>query len=151
MGCRRGRSWGHVSCQTSSTTLDPSSRASNFCCDRYPMARSGSGRGRGKFIIEVHSHHSHSHTTCFYFPSTLGNSSFIASVIVELCEDVVGSGHVSLGAPLESRMEDQNVSKKRDTGGSAILDLTTHVGPSAPVGGDPSSTEGHPSEFEDPD
>lgn len=60
------------------------------------------------------------------------------SVTVELCEDAVGSGEVSLGAPLELRMEDQNVSQRRDTGGSAILDMTTHAGLSAPAGGGPS-------------
>lgn len=48
-------------------------------------------------------------------------------------------------------MEDQNVSQRRDTSGSAILNSTTHAGPSAPAGGGPSGIEGHPSEFEDPD
>lgn len=69
MSCRRGSSRGHVSRQPSSTTSYPSSEASNFCFDRYPVTRSSRDKGRGQFITEERSHHSNSHTARFCFPA----------------------------------------------------------------------------------
>ncbi len=37
---------------------NPSSDASDFCFDRYPMTKSGCGRGREQFNTKACSHHS---------------------------------------------------------------------------------------------
>ena len=47
MNCRRGSSRDRVTHLPSSTASDPSSRASNFFFDSYPVTRSGRGRDRG--------------------------------------------------------------------------------------------------------
>jgi len=123
MSSRRGSSRGHVSRQPSSTTSDPSSKASNFGFDRYPVNRSGQGRGRGKLITEACSHHSQSHTARFRFPCSLGNYSFIVLVTVELCEDIVGLRAIGPGAPLVLSKADKNkssqieITQRKDQGG----------------------------------
>lgn len=156
MSCRRGSSQGCVTRQPSSTTSDPSSKASDFCFDSYPVTRSGRGRGQGQLNIEARSQHSQSHTARFRFPCTLSNSSFIASVTIGLREDNFGSVVVTPRVSLEPRTEDKHDNsqisnaQRKDPGGSATQDMNIQAGPSIPTGVGSSSKEGHPSKDEDP-
>jgi len=140
MSYRRGSSCGHVFYQPSSLTSEPSSDASEISFNRYPITRSGRGRGRGKIITEACSYYSQSHTARFHFPCSLGNSSFIVPVTVELFEDTVGLGAFSSGAvgpkvPLGPKIADKNDStqsestQQKDPGGPANQETTIHASP----------------------
>lgn len=151
MGCRRGSYRDRGSRQSSSTTSEPSSNTSEFYCYRYLATRSGRARGRGKTTAEVCLHHSHTHTAHFRIPCSLGNSSFIVSVFVEMCEVAVSSREVNPKASLQQRMVNQDVNQRQDSGGLHTMQINADAGPSAPARGDPSSSVARHSDSKDSD
>jgi len=100
--------------------------------------------GPGRFLSDEHSLHPNTQTVHFRFPSTLGHSSIIASVTVELSEATEDWEADSSGHPSDPRMEDQmatmqTLNAQRNTqGGSASQAAPFQAGPSAPLGGSPS-------------